>query len=138
MHGVPKDEIEKEEIDLTGDNRQPPYHTSVSPKGKMNKRKKGEVAAHASEQAVWELEQLVKRQYEKIKRERGTLEHVAQQGGMWKQPLKKYSNGSVQLKKQNTGNQSRMPTSTTIKPAGSDWPSSGNWNTRWTTSNPPG
>ena len=28
MHGVSKDEIEKEEIDLTGDNNQPPHHTA--------------------------------------------------------------------------------------------------------------
>ena len=76
---MPKDEINREEIDLTGD-QPPPLQ-----RGKMNKRKKDEVTINAS---IWELDEPVKSEYEQIKRQRGSLADVA------KEAARRYANNA--------------------------------------------
>ena len=67
MHGLPSDEINREQIDFTKE-QQP-----TQARDKVNKRKKEEVTTNTSEQAICELDDQVRKEYEQIKKQRGTL-----------------------------------------------------------------
>ena len=69
MHGLPSDKIYREQIDLTKEQQPTPASD------KVNKRKKEEVTTNTSEQALCELDDLVRKEYEEKKK--GTLEDVA-------------------------------------------------------------